>query len=127
MQPHSDQHATARGSGGKISFIFPPGGFRFLSPCRKEQRDSNELLGDVLISIMSCTVTRFLPHPLRGSSLPEGAYARVNVAGLSRPPGTPIVGFRRVERNNATHTNSLGMLSLPYSLSYGQPRPNRLS
>ena len=47
MQPHSDQHATARGSGGKISFIFPPGGFRFLSPCRKEQRDACEQFENV--------------------------------------------------------------------------------
>ena len=46
MQPLIDQYAVARGSGGgKISFIFSPGGFRFLSPCRKEQRFCTKGLG----------------------------------------------------------------------------------
>ena len=70
-QPHSDQYATTRGSGGKISYIFPPGGFRFLSPCRKEQRDSNELLGNVLISIMSGSVIRRGTPPVPPGQLPQ--------------------------------------------------------
>ena len=80
MQPPSDQHATARGSGGKISFIFPPGGFRFLSPRRKEQRDSIIRHGEVHKSILILSVTRFLPHPLRGS-YPQPQSARLPLTG----------------------------------------------
>ena len=80
MQPHSMASGTDGGPGGIAFSDSAPGGFRFLSPCRKEQRDSNAQHGYVRISIMCGAVTRFLPQSLRDSSLPEGAqvpcYAR---------------------------------------------------
>ena len=147
MQPHSQTYGTGGGPGGIAFSDSAPGGFRFLSPCRKEQRDSNAQHGYVRISIMCGSVTRWLPQPLRGSSLPEGASVHAKVAGPYRlrgtptvgfaatslreggsvhawatepyrPPGTPTVGFHRAERNNATQTNSLGMFIIPAILTF---------
>ena len=91
MQPHSNAYGTGGGPGGIAFSDSAPGGFRFLSPCRKEQRDFNELFENALISRLNGTVTRWLPQPLRGSSLPEGASVRTKVAGLYRLWGTPSV------------------------------------
>ena len=57
-----------------------PGGFRFLSPRRKEQRDSNKLFGNVRISILRDSVTRRLPQSLR-DSYPQPQSARLPLTG----------------------------------------------
>ena len=46
MQPPTAQVWYARGP-GENPFYFPPGGFRFLSPRRKEQRDCTDQHGNV--------------------------------------------------------------------------------
>ena len=87
MQPHSNASGTDGGPGGIAFSDSAPGGFRFLSPCRKEQRDSNEQLENVHDSIVNGAVTRWLPQSLRDSSLPEGASgysARIRKGAL--PP-----------------------------------------
>ena len=93
MQPHSNAYGTGGGPGGIAYSDSAPGGFRFLSPCRKEQRDSCEQIGNVHISKVNGGVSRWLPQSLRDSSLPEGAQVHCHAAGLPRPPGTPSVGF----------------------------------
>ena len=45
MQPHSNAYGTDGGPGGIAFSDSAPGGFRFLSPCRKEQRDIKESQG----------------------------------------------------------------------------------
>ena len=72
MQPPTAQVWYRRGP-GENPIYFPPGGFRFLSPRRKEQRDCTKKYGNVHNSMPFGSVTRWLPQPLRGSSLPEGA------------------------------------------------------
>ena len=91
MQPHSIAYGTGGGPGGIAFSDSAPGGFRFLSPCRKEQRDFNELFENALISRQNGTVTRFLPQSLRDSSLPEGAQVHTRVTGHYRLRGTPSV------------------------------------
>ena len=92
MQPHSIASGTGGGPGGIAFSDSAPGGFRFLSPCRKEQRDSNELLGNVLISIMSGSIPR--------SSVPTGQLSSGGsllydkVAVLYRLRGTPSLANR---------------------------------
>ena len=81
-QPHSNAYGTGGGPGGIAFSDSAPGGFRFLSPCRKEQRHSKELLGNVYNFMLNGTVTRFLP-------LPEGAHVRCHASEPSRLRGTP--------------------------------------
>ena len=90
-QPLSRTYGTGGGPGGIAFSDSAPGGFRFLSPCRKEQRHSKELLGNVYNSIMYGTVTRWLPQSLRDSSLPEGASVHRHVADPYRLRETPSV------------------------------------
>ena len=87
MQPHSNASGTDGGPGGIAFSDSAPGGFRFLSPCRKEQRDSYKLLGNghnprvrrgnqhgnVLISRLNGTVTRWLPQSLTRQLPPGGS------------------------------------------------------
>ena len=47
MQPHSQAYGSDGGPGGIAFSDSAPGGFRFLSPCRKEQRDYIKLFGNV--------------------------------------------------------------------------------
>ena len=61
---------TDGGPGGIACSDSAPGGFRFLSPRRKEQRYTKEQIGNVHISILCSTVTRCLPQSLRDGSLP---------------------------------------------------------
>ena len=91
MQPHSNSYGTGGGPGGIAFSDSAPGGFRFLSPRRKEQRDSKAHYGNVHISILNGSVPRFLPQSLRDSSLPEGAQVHCHVVGLYRLRGTPPV------------------------------------
>ena len=85
MQPHSNAYGTGGGPGGIAFSDSAPGGFRFLSPCRKEQRDWYNQYGSVHNFMLNGTVTRWLPQPLRGSSLPEGASVHCHAAGLYSP------------------------------------------
>ena len=47
MQPHSQTYGTGGGPGGIAFSDSAPGGFRFLSPCRKEQRMDIKYPGNV--------------------------------------------------------------------------------
>ena len=47
MQPHTQAYGTGGGPGGIAFSDSAPGGFRFLSPCRKEQRNKKDLFGEV--------------------------------------------------------------------------------
>ena len=110
-QPLRDQYDTAWGSGGKISADTvsrrdriravtpcrctcyaikekgrrPPGGFRFLSPRRKEQRDSIIRHGEVHNSILI-----FFSYPLSPSpatrELPPGGSSGAHPCDWSVPP-----------------------------------------
>ena len=57
-QPLSRTYGTGGGPGGIAFSDSAPGGFRFLSPCRKEQRDSNEQIGNAFISRANGGVSR---------------------------------------------------------------------
>ena len=80
MQPHSIASGADGGPGGIAFSDSAPGGFRFLSPCRKEQRDTIEQHENVLISRPRGTVTRWLPQSLR-DSYPQPHSARPPLTG----------------------------------------------
>ena len=64
MQPHSIAYGTGGGPGGIAFSDSAPGGFRFLSPCRKEQRNYTKQHGKVHCSMQN---NRYIPkrEPLR--------------------------------------------------------------
>ena len=79
------------GSGG-IAFSILPGGFRFLSPRRKEHVTEPYSYGNVHNSILNGSVSRWLPQSLRDSSLPEGASCTpMRLCCTEAPTGTPSV------------------------------------
>ena len=96
MQPHSQAYGTGGGPGGIARSDSAPGGFRFLSPRRKEQRDSYKPLGNVHISILYGTVTRCLLQSLTrqlsatsiGAAAPDG-LPLVSVDSLISFPASP--------------------------------------
>lgn len=57
MQPHWNPFDYAPGSGGKIFFIFPPVGFRFLSPSRKEQCSDIPNVKENFLQAENCSFT----------------------------------------------------------------------
>ena len=74
------------GSGG-IAFSIPPGGFRFLSPRRKEQRDCIGLHGNVHYSIQLGAVFRWLPQSFAFGKIqlpPGGSLLHSDAAVLCR-------------------------------------------
>ena len=96
MQPHSIASGTGGGPGGIAFSDSAPGGFRFLSPCRKEQRDSIIRHGEVHNSILILSVTRCLLQSLTrqlsatsiGAAAPDG-LPLVSVDSLISFPASP--------------------------------------